>query len=246
MRYIKFFFFILTLFLLIINGKTMAFAMNTGFSTEILSEDRQNRIIKNISIAVLDEEPAKDTISCFDVSDDRMIALGCSDLETKTIGIYTPDGVFQYGYKFNTGGKFGVEWDGNNIIIYFVRSDLAVSVNPTGDIESILAIQNTMENNTYWHSSVFSKKRIVENTEYTLKNDMGLFNIFASSYSQLVVTYANGDTNKIYDVNSSHFLRVISIFLGVLIVTGIYIFFIARYLLRIRRNTKDIYNNHYH
>ena len=238
MRYRKFFFFILTLFLLIINGKTMAFAMNTGFSTEILSEDRQNRILNNISIAVLDEEPAKDTISCFDVSDDGMIALGCSDLETKTIGIYTPDGVFQYGYKFNTGGKFGVEWDGNNIIIYFVRSDLAVSVNPTGDIEGILAIQNTMENNTYWHHSVFSNKRIVENTEYTLRNDMGFFNIFASSYSQLVVTDANGDTNKIYDVNSSHFLRVISIFLGVLIVTGIYIFFIARYLLRLRRNTK--------
>ena len=75
---------------------------------------------------------------------------------------------------------------------------------------------------------------------------MGFFNIFASSYSQLVVTDANGDTNKIYDVNSSHFLRVISIFLGVLIVTGIYIFFIARYLLRLRRNTKNIYNNHYH
>ena len=246
MRYRKFFFFILSLFFLIMNGKMMTFAMNTGFSTEILSEDMKNRILENISIAVLYEEPAKNTIECFDVSDDGMIALGFSDSETKMIGVYTPDGVFQYGYKFNTNGKFGVEWDGNNIIIYFVRSDLAVSVNPTGDVDDILVIQNTIENNNYWNHSVFSKKRIVGDVEYTIKNDMGFFNIFASSYSQLVVTDidVDGGTNIVYDVNSSHFVRVISIFIGDLIVVGIVIFLIARQVIQQKRNTKSICAKH--
>lgn len=54
----------------------------------------------------------------------------------------------------------------------------------------------------------FSTKREIGDTEYFLKNDMGIFNLFASSYSQLIVTNKNGEESIIYDVNSTHFSNV--------------------------------------
>lgn len=217
MRNIRCFFTVLLLLILLTNDGIVALAMNTGFSTEELSEKDKDTILANINISVLKYEPPKKTIECFDVNENGLIAIGCEDSVNKTIGIYTSDGVFQYGYKFKDNGSFGVEWDGDNIIIYFVRGDIAATVNTEGKVENILEIQNTIENNSYWNHFVFSTKRKVGDIEYTLKNDMGVFNIFASSYSQLVVTNASEEERVIYDVNATHFFNIIVVFVGILL-----------------------------
>ncbi len=216
------------------------FALNTGFFLQPLSDEEKNAFEPNIDISLLEKEPTKRAIKCFDVNENNLIAIGSSVSEKKTIAIYNSEGVFQYGYEFDSSGRFGVEWDNDNIIIYFVRSDVACSVSPTGTIESFSKIENTFENNSYWNDFVFSENRTVGESEYTIKNDMGLFNIFASSYSQLEIKDSNGEPNIIYDVNSDQLLKTILGFIGVVIFSGTVIGILARYLCKQQKSKNNI------
>lgn len=215
MQCARYMFTILLLLLLLVNWGVEVLAMNTGFSTESLPKDDLNKFINNINIAMLSDEPQKKAIECFDVNENGMVAIGCSDFEIKTVCIYTSDGDFQYGYSFECSGNFGVELVNSILYIYFVRSDVAIAVNPRGEVESILKIQNTSENNAYWNNCVFSNRRKIGDTEYTISNDMGIFNVFASSYSQLIVTNRNGEESIIYDVSSAQFSSMVVAFVGV-------------------------------
>ena len=216
MKLIRLFFTVLLLLVLIIPGGVEASAANTGFSTEPLPEEDADTFLQNAKITMLTDEPQRKAIQCFSVNEQGLIAVGCSNLENKTVCIYTSDGDFLYGCSFACYGRFGVELDNRVLSIYFVRSSVAVSVDPAGEIERVLKIQNTSENNAYWHHSVFATRQKVGDTEYVLQNDMGLFNVFASSYSQLI-TIKNGEKSILYDVNATQCLKMAVAFVGVLI-----------------------------
>ena len=235
MKYIRRFSTALLLLILLITGEIEAFAMNTGFSTEELSEDQRNIFLKNIHLSMLADEPSKKAIECFDVNENGAIAIGCSASDNKTVCIYTSDGNFQYGYSFECSGSFGIEMDKNNLIIYFVRSDIAIAIDPTGEVESILKIQSTSENNSYWNDSVFSTIRKVGDTEYRLKNDMGILNIVASSYSQLIVVNSAGEETILYDVNSSQLTKIATVYVLAVGVFLIAVLAIAWQFIKLKR-----------
>lgn len=92
-----------------------AFAMNTGFTTDDMELDEQQAFLSNINLSLVTEEPEKNAIDCFDVNDDGLIAIGSQNSTSKIISVYTSDGAFKYGYKFDCDGSFGVEWDNGNI-----------------------------------------------------------------------------------------------------------------------------------
>ena len=217
MKFIRSVFTIILPLLLLFVGEVEALAINTGFSTESLPEDDVNTLLKNVNITVLAEEPPKKTIECFAVNEDGVIAIGCSSSENKTVCIYTSDGIFQYGYSFKCSGNFGIEFDKSLLNIYLVRSDIAIAVDSVGEVESIIKIQNTSENNSYWNDCVFSTRRKTGDTEYFLKNDMGILNLFASSYSQLISTNKYGEENIIYDVNSDQLQKTLIVVSGVIV-----------------------------
>ena len=199
---------LLVLLLLSFNCLTTC-AINSGFDLEPILNERKIQIQNNIDISVFEQEVLGNTIECFDVNDDGMIALGTNKSSQKFVSVYNSQGVFQYGYQFNCSGSFGVEWDANNIVIYFVRSDIACSVNPVGEIEEILDIKNTSDNNFYWNNNVFATTRTVGNVEYKIQNDFGILNILSTSYSQLAIQDSNGQMKTIYDVNSQQLFKLV-------------------------------------
>ena len=209
MKMMKNVFTTLIVLLLIVHNCLTTYAMNSGFELEPISIDRELQIQDNINISVFEQEVSGNTIECFDVNDNGFIALGTKKSNQKFVSIYNSQGVFQYGYQFYCNGSFGVEWDSNNLIIYFVRSDIACSVNPSGEIQEILEIKNTSNNNSYWNNKVFSATRTLGNVEYKIQNDFGILNIFSTSYSQLVIQDFNGQTKTIYDVNSQQLYKLI-------------------------------------
>ncbi len=227
MRCIRLFFTILLLFSLT-NEKVGAQALDTGFSTEALSQDDIDTVLKNVNISMLAGEPSKRPIECFDVGENGVIAIGCSDSENKTVCIYTDDGDFQYGYSFECSGDFGVELHENILNIYVVRGNVLLSVDAAGKIVSVLKIQNTSENNSYWNHFVFLTKREVGGNTYTIKNDMGIFNVFASSYSQLTVTDVDGGEKIIYDVSQIQFLNTLAVFICAIAFIGLAVTIIIR------------------
>ncbi len=212
----------LLLLLLIFTNVSEAFAMNTGFSvTDSFSDEEKKHIIKTSNVKLLKEEPVKESIQCFDVNKDDLIAIGTKNISNiYYIGIYNSNGIFQYGYSFIDSGSFGIEFDNENIIIYFVRSDIVMSVNPNGDVLEIAKVDNTMENNTYANYLLSPRERVSGNNKYIPKNDMGIFNLFVGqlSYSQLVKTDELNNQTILYDVNNKSFAKTLMFFIVVLLI----------------------------
>lgn len=234
MRRIRYFIISLLLLLSVVNGGIDVLAANMGFSTEALPEDDRATVIKNLNISTLEDEPKRRGIECFDVGESGIIAIGCNTSNNKTVCIYTSDGKFQYGYSFECDGSFGIEIDRNKLLIYLVRSDIAIAVNPKGEVENISKIQNTSENNSYWNNVVFSNRRKVGDMEYALKNTEGIFSVFASSYSQLSVTDVKGEQSVIYDVSSVQFSNMVVAVICVFLFICLAVFVIIRQFAKLR------------
>lgn len=223
MKYKKILVFVLSISVLLYVFCLNASAMNTGFTTCDMEPDIQQTFLSNNDLALLTTEPEKQSIVCFDVNDDGLLLIGSGNFENKTVSVYTPDGVFKYGYKFTSSGSFGVEWDVDNIIIYFVRSDVAALVDSTGEILELKTIENTIENNSYWNHSVYSEERTVNGNKYVMKNNMGVLDVFATSYSQIVRTDSAGNSMTVYDVGQKQFFGtiIVVIFFAAAFVGGI-------------------------
>lgn len=211
MRYFRCYVFVISLLFLFMASGVEVSAMTSGFSTEDLSEKDSRTFISNIDFAMLKEKPAERAIQCFDVSENGRIALGQDGTDGEVLCVYSSDGEFQYGYTFNCGQSFGVEWTGENINIFFVRSDVLMTVNREGEILDIAQVQNTIENNTYYNHYISATERRAGNTRYTIRNDMGILNVFATSYSQLIMTKSTGEEIILYDVNSVQFAKSLTI-----------------------------------
>lgn len=227
MKYTK----ILLLIILLVfavNAGSSASAVNSGFTTRELSEKDKDRFLSNVNITILDTEPERRAIECFDVSKDGLIAVGQNSSDRNTVCVYSDDGVFQYGYRFNCSGSFGVEWNENNLNIFFDRSDVIVELNPSAQVMSVSAVENTIENNAYINHFIRSEKRTVGDTVYTIKNDMGIFNLFASDYSQLTVSKPEGEIKIIYDVNTTQLIKTITVILLFCGITVLAIIIIVR------------------
>ena len=238
MRFFKYIISFLCLLSLLIFGGVVALAMDTELTTEELPEDRINTILESVNIRTLSSEPSKSAIDCFDVNENGLIAVGCSIANNKTVCIYTSDGVYQCGFVFTTLGDFYVELIENVLNIYLVRGDTAISINFSGEIESVREIQNTSANNFYQMYILGSTSRKIGDAEYIIRNDMGIFNIFASSYSQLTVKSNNGDERIIYDVNSTQLVFMIISVLGIAIFISVIVICVIRQSKKYRRNAR--------
>ena len=215
-------------------------AVNTGFSTEKLTKEEQTTFESNVMITLLTEEPDKRSILCFDVNENGLIAIGQKGDYGEQICVYSSVGEFIYGYSFETSGSFGVEWDNERINIYFARSGIIISVDSQGKILGFAKVQTTNENNRYVSELLYSNERCVGDSIYSIRNDMGLFNLVAMSYSQIVITDANGSENIIYDVNSNQILKTVAFCIIVIAIIIIAVVCIAREFIKLSKSkTRD-------
>lgn len=210
MKFKRIYLLILFVLLIVISTNTIEVnAMNTEFSTEELSEETKASFVSNINVSPLSAEPKKRGILCFDVNEQGMIAVGQSDSQRKTVCVYTSQGEFLYGYTFNCTQSFCVEWAEQHINIYFIRSDVIISLDPDGNILDIKRVQVTVDNNSYITSLLYSTTRTAGNTTYIIRNDMGIFNWIAPSFSQIVTIDSAGTESIVYDVNSMQLAKMI-------------------------------------
>ena len=203
-------------------------AVNTGFSTKQFTDKETKEIISKIGLSRIEEEVVKDSIVCFDVSENVKVAIGERNNNNEYIMIYSSQGLFECGFSFSCTGDFGIEWDKENINLYFVRSDLLVSFDLSGNILEISEVENTTENNAYNIYRIKSTERTVNGTKYLIQNDMGIFNLVATSYSQVVTIDANGNEAIIYDVNSEQLTKTILILIGIFVFVVIAVMGIVR------------------
>lgn len=225
--------FALLLFLLV-HCRIEVSAMNTRFSTKSLPEQEKSVFLDNIDLSLTKEQPKNIAIACFDVNENGLYAIGQKSGDYKSVCIYSPDGHYQYGYNFNCSGSFGIEWDDDIINIYFARSDIIIAIDQEGEVVDVAKVENTTANNTYINHFIYSTKRTLGDTTYVLRNNMGIFNFFASSYSQLIATNTTGNTIMLYDVNSTQFAKILITFVTVCIFILVAVLVIIRQFVKTR------------
>jgi len=208
----KIFYLSLLLFQMLFFFRLDILAITNELETESFNQSREDEVLSYTKISLLTEEAEKWPIECFDVSENGMIVLGLSDTRFHSshncLYVYSSDGVFQYGYSFEDDGSFYVEWNQDNIEIYLARSDIIVILNPKEQTQSAVQIKDVTESSHYINQVLRLRERQVGDTKYIIQNDMGVLNLIASSYSQMLVV--NGEeTIMIYDVNSNAITRVI-------------------------------------
>ena len=195
MRYIRFVFAILLVSLLLVNANVEVLAMETGFSTEEMSQESVDDFLESINLTFLiTDDQLKGRIDSFDVSENGMVAVAHHLIYTDNIFIYNSEGEFQYGYSVNSYGVVEVEFDNDNLIICFVRSDVALSVDSNGEVQSVLEIPNTKENEEHWKYLTYLREKTVGDTKYSLEG--------FSDYNKVIARNASGEETVIYDATA--------------------------------------------
>lgn len=154
-----------------------------------------------ISLVTWNTEVVDKDIVCFAVSSSGMIALGLDDgSEHRKINIYDSDGNYLYGYAFSINGRFGLEWEEDNIVICTVRGNTRAVFDKFGNCIKVSEIMNTPSNSEYWDKNIFSKRKVYENDNYVIRNPNKLLNfILYYNSSQLVKVDEFGNETIFYD-----------------------------------------------
>ena len=228
----------LVLMLLLLIGTVKAGALNTGLSTEELSQEKIDTFLSNTSIKLLTSEPEKRDFLYFDVNEQGLIAI-CQDASSSSISdkvcIYNTAGEFVYGYAFQYTGSFRVEWDNENINILFIRSSVVLSLDSGGNVLDIKGVQDIVDNSRYINYKLESSRKVVGDKTYTIRNDMWILNWVALSYSQVVVVDIDGTESIIYDVNTEQLIRTIVILCFVIAFISIVVVVLVRQIIKLNR-----------
>lgn len=193
-----------------------------GFKITDLSENEKEQIWQYINFkSSVDSVPLNDigsSIVSFDVSDDDKLLLG---FDGNKVAVVEEKTVLNF-YEFTNDGSFYVQWNGRNILLLLVRGSIIVEISLDGNLVNMIkADESYSENNSLWNH--ISRKKCITQGEnsYCVQNDIGLFNVFASSYSQLIKTASDGSTTVIYDVNSEQTVKTISEIIGIFLLVTI-------------------------
>ncbi len=175
-------------------------------ATEEIDKNLENEFLSNIAIELLEDDENIKSISCFDISKDGLIIL-CSENSTeKTICVYNNDMSFKYGYTLTGSGKVGCEFnDNSDVVIYFIRSDIAITLDEKANCIDIHSIPATSNNNDYLNNEVFAKSQNFQHKEYELTND-GILKILSPDYTKLVVKNADNEVTVIFEASKTEII----------------------------------------
>lgn len=191
-------------------------AIETEFDFLPLDENEKKTFLSNVSFSEVAHSESKNPIESFDVNNNGIVAIVHSNYNDKAITFLNSDGLVLGRLEFSSDGDVGVKWeDDDNLLVYFVRSDVIATVSQKGEILELHKITTSSEKYYEWREQFRFTTKEINEVKYSLKNDFGFFNMFASSYSQLILTSSDGNEQKLYDASSLYLERVVVGFVAV-------------------------------
>lgn len=202
---------LIIVFVLTIGLSISTFATPTPFITDPLTDEEQAKIIENVPVKKIENLDWTNPIQSFDVNEDEMILLLFNRSDEYAVCVYNSDFEFQYGFSFNAYGTVACEWSGNDIMVFFVRSDIYAKLDINGQWAEFYRVPLTAENNRLINS-LFDKEEVsVKNIRYKIQNDMGILNLLQvdNNHSQLIKIDKNNNETILYDINDLQTIRTI-------------------------------------
>lgn len=204
---------LIIVFVLLVSMAMSTFAAPTPFVTDPLTKEEQTTFTENSPVKKIEELDWTKPIESFDVNEDEMILVLFKRSSEYAICVYNSIFEFQYGFSFHSYGTVACEWSGNDIMVYFVRSDIYAKLDSNGQWTEFYRVPLSSENNRLINDLLDKETEIsVNNTTYKAQNDMGILNIFQTfdgHYSQLTKIDKNNNETILYDINSLQTARTL-------------------------------------
>ena len=160
-------------------------------------EDVKLNVEKSLDLTLVREDLSANGIRHFDVSPEGKIALGFGQGMNSRICVFDQKGIFQYAYKFSTEQGWAIAFQGENVGIYLVRSELIAVYDSEGTCVDVLRIYNTRQNMDATRRIYYRTRKQVSQKQYYLDRDINL----GQSYSRLITVDESGNTNVLYDAS---------------------------------------------
>ena len=177
--------------------------------------------VSNIELQALDYEPQTKPISGFAVDEEGRVAV-VYEVDRTVVAVYSPDGVFEFGYQFIDFGTTLLSFEDDVLNIYFVRGDCILSINKEGEIQNLTNVDNTNEFQKELNELAQTNKKVtLGDKTYYLNNDMKILNL-SGKYSTLLVSDTNGKEVVLIESTEINPFSIFLIFFGsVLIVVSV-------------------------
>ena len=199
-----------------------------SFCAEELTDETIISFVQYLDISPMSEKAEIDVIHCFDVNEKGIIAIG-HDTQKNSIEVIDQDGTFLYGYEFNCGGSFRIKWDNDNIILFILRGQYAITLSPEGKVLDA----KTFDHHD-WTEYIHSQIRNVNGTEYRIYNT-GIFAYIGYDYSHLNSIDKDGTEKIIYNAEGVQSIKVMFVlFLSLCFSTAV-IFIVIKAIKRTRK-----------
>lgn len=177
------------------------------FETLSITQEQITQIWDNINLRSASSISSSPIIN-FDVSESNNIVIA---LDEKKILIKNQDNNVLNCYEFDSEGTFYVNWNGDNILLFLVRSSVIVEFSIEGQLINMVNCDtHSVKNSELWRMAGNNKKVSANDYNYNIKNNMGILNIFSfQRYSQLIRTDSLGNETIFYDVSQSQFEKIV-------------------------------------
>ena len=169
----------------------------------------------------------------FDVSESHELLIAFDD---NNIAITDAEYNIVSFYNFNCDGSYYVFWSDGNIGLLLGRSESVIEINVNGDLVNITPQTDVHKDIIYsWNDFANEHCISVGDTNYIVKNKMGVLNPFLQTYSQLLVEDTNSkEIVVLYDINSEEFIKNI-VFLCLFL---LFVLLVAIILFKGKRNNQ--------
>lgn len=229
--------------LLFIGCNIISISAVDEFDTIQLTESEINRVWQSINLQLVKDVTSINEFSVpivnFDVSKSRNIVMGLSD---KQILVLDPDGNISNLFTFETYGSFYVKWNGNNLLLFLVRSSIIVEFTLNGDLVSMVDTDdNSINNNALWNEFTKVKNIKIDNYDYYVENKMGFFDLFACQrHNRLITIDPHGNKAVLYDVNNFQVVKIAVMFFVIITIIAVVLYKIFRPIVLYCKNTNNI------
>ena len=203
--------FLISLIVILLFSFLSVFASNASVNTEDLDfteipEDLYEQKLTDFEFSVINQEPQKKkAIRCFAVSESGDIAILSAAFTRQTICIYTSEGEFKHGCQLSSHGAVWIDFSGDELLIYNVRSEVTFVLDETGEVTRIIRLDQTSKNDKYWYNSAeFTKEITVGDTTYFTQTTPKILSFLTDADSKLIARDSNGESRVIYDASGNH------------------------------------------
>ena len=174
--------------------------MNWNIAEDTITDEQKELYIQRLCVSLIVQEPVKQPVINFDVNKNEELLVCVNGIERQdSIYVYAKDGSFEFGLQFHQNGSFGAIWEGEDILLYRVRSDLAFLIGRNGIVKEVRPLKESSRNSMYM--STIRERIQTDEHLYIMKNKSFLLN-FTSKFSMIMRTDKYGSVEMIYDASS--------------------------------------------